>query len=220
MTSSSANLPPARSATPRAGSWTASSPSRARRTGHRQARAPASASRAPSRPPGSRRRTTRWPCTSTPTRLPSSPPGWTTSTPWRPDKSSRSWPRRLHRPRDQPPDASPPSGGQRGLGALADERLAAGRGQVGVDDRRHVIAGPDDLALFQPDHAVTGLLDLRHAVRDDEDGAGLRPEFLDPLAAPDAELRVPGDQCLVDEQHLVAAGGGDGEAQPRAHRSE
>src|SRR6266566_2150793 len=98
-------------------------------------------------------------------------------------------------------------------GEVAASSLAGG-GQVGVDDRRNVIPGLDDLALLQPDHAVTGLLDLRHAVSDDENGAGLRAEFLDPLAAPDPELRVPGDQRLIDEQHLVAAGGGDGETEP------
>jgi hypothetical protein len=63
------------------GSWTASSRSKVRLTGRPQVRAPALASWPPSRPPGSRHRTTRWPCTSTRTRSPSLLHAWTMSTP-------------------------------------------------------------------------------------------------------------------------------------------
>ena len=95
--------------------------------------------------------------------------------------------------------------------------LAAGGDQVGIDDAGDIVAGLDDLALLQPDHPVAGRLDLTEVVGDQEHGPGVSAQFLDPGVALAAELRVPGGQGLVDEQHVMALGGGDGEPQPRSH---
>ena len=110
--------------TPRAGSWMASSRSRARRTGHRRARAPASTSPPPSRPPGSRRRTTPWPCTSIRMRSPSSPHACTTSTPWQSPSPAPTPPRR-HRARQPKPDTCPSVARREGVRSRGG-RAAAG----------------------------------------------------------------------------------------------
>src|ERR1700753_3023109 len=100
---------------------------------------------------------------------------------------------------------------------LAGAAVAAGGFEVGVDDAGHVIAVHDDLAALQPDDPVAGLLDLTQVVGDQEHGARFLPQFLDALVALGPERGVAGGQGLVDEQHVVALGRGDGEPQPGAH---
>ena len=56
------------------------------------------------------------------------------------------------------------------------------------------------LPALQPDHAVAGFLDLFEVMRDQEYGAGLVPQFIDPGVALDPELGVAGGQSLVDQQ--------------------
>ena len=102
-------------------------------------------------------------------------------------------------------------------GALAVAGLAAGRGQVLVDDSGHVVAVPQDLPGFHPDHPVAALLDLAQVVGDQEDRARLVPQFLDPVVAFAAERRVAGCQRLVDHEDLVALGRRDGEPQALGH---
>jgi len=100
---------------------------------------------------------------------------------------------------------------------LALPWLAAGRGQVLVDDTRHVVAVSQDLAGFHPDHPVAALLDLAEVMGDEEDRACLVPQFLDPVVALGAERGVAGRQRLVDHQDLVALSGRDGEPQALGH---
>jgi PAS domain S-box-containing protein len=102
-------------------------------------------------------------------------------------------------------------------GALAVAGLATGRRQVLVDHPRHVVAVPQDLAGLHPDDPVAALLDLTEVVGDQEHGARLVAQFLDPVVALGAECRVAGGQRLVDHQDLVALGGRDGEPQPLCH---
>ena len=102
-------------------------------------------------------------------------------------------------------------------GLLAVAGLAAGRGQVLVDDAGNVVAVPQDLAGLHPDHPVAALLDLAEVVGDEEDRARLVAQFLDPVVALGAERGVAGGQRLVDHQDLVALGGRDREPQALGH---
>jgi PAS domain S-box-containing protein len=102
-------------------------------------------------------------------------------------------------------------------GLLAVAGFAAGGGQVLVDDAGHVVAVPQDLACFHPDHPVAALLDLAEVVRDEEHRARLVAQFPDPVVALHAEGRVAGGESLVDHQDLVALGRCDGEPQPLRH---
>ena len=103
------------------------------------------------------------------------------------------------------------------VAGIAQHGRAAGRGDVLVDDADHVLALHHHLASLHPDHPVAGQLDLLQVVRDQEDGACLSAQLLDPGVALDPELRVAGRQRLVDQQHVLALGGGDGEPKPGAH---
>jgi PAS domain S-box-containing protein len=102
-------------------------------------------------------------------------------------------------------------------GLLAVARLAAGGGQVLVDDAGDVIAVAQDLAGLHPDHPVAALLDLAQVVGDQEDRAGLVPQLLDPVVALGPERGVAGGQRLVNHQDLVALGGRDREPEPLGH---
>ncbi len=102
-------------------------------------------------------------------------------------------------------------------GALPVAWLAAGRGQVLVDDAGDVVAVPQDLARFHPDDPGAALLDLAEVVRDEEDRARFLAQLLDPVVRLGAERGVTGGERLVDHQDLVALGGGDGEPQPLRH---
>jgi len=102
-------------------------------------------------------------------------------------------------------------------GALALAGLAAGRGQVLVDDSGNIVAVSQDLAGLHPDHPVAALLDLAQVVRDQEDRARLVPQFLDPVVALGAERGVAGRERLVDHQDLVALRGRDREPQALRH---
>ena len=102
-----------------------------------------------------------------------------------------------------------------GLVPLA--RLAPGGLQIGVDDRRDVVALPHDLALFQPDDPVATRLDLGQVVRDEEHRACFPAQLDDPVVALGPEVRIAGGQRLVDHQDLVVLGGRDGEPQPLRH---
>ena len=102
-------------------------------------------------------------------------------------------------------------------GLLAVAGLAAGRGQVLVDDTGNVVAVPQDLASLHPDNAVAALLDLAEVVGDKEDRARLVAQLLDPVVALGAERGVAGGKRLVDHQDLMALGGRDGEPQPLGH---
>jgi hypothetical protein len=95
--------------------------------------------------------------------------------------------------------------------------LAAGGGQVLVDDAWHVVAVAQDLAGLHPDHPVAALLDLAEVVGDEEDGSRLVAQFLDPRMALGAERRVSGRESLVDHEDLVALGGRDREPQSLGH---
>ena len=100
---------------------------------------------------------------------------------------------------------------------LAVAGLAAGSRQVLVDNAGHVVAVPQDLAGFHPDHPVAALLDLAEVVRDQEDGSRFVAQFLNPGVALGAEGRVSCRQGLVDHEDLVALGGGDREPEPLGH---
>src|SRR5690606_2960341 len=113
---------------------------------------------------------------------------------------------------------APPPGGSRGRPRPADHGGRArpatgparcsvgGGGLVGVDDLTGR-AVHHQLAPLQPDGAVAGAPDGLVAVADQEDGAGPLPQLLDPLLRAPAERAVAGGQGLVDEQHVVVAGG-------------
>jgi PAS domain S-box-containing protein len=101
--------------------------------------------------------------------------------------------------------------------ALAVAWLAAGRGQVLVDDAGDVVAVPQDLAGFHPEDPGAALLDLAEVVRDEEDRPRFLPQLLDPLVRLGAERGVAGREGLVDHQDLVALGGGDREPQALRH---
>ncbi len=100
---------------------------------------------------------------------------------------------------------------------LAVAGFTAGGRQVLVNDARYVVAVAQDLAGFHPEHPVAALLDFAEVVRDEEHGARLVPQFLDPVVRLGAERGVTGCQCLVDHQDLVAFGGRDREPQPLRH---
>ncbi len=102
-------------------------------------------------------------------------------------------------------------------GLLAVAGLAAGGGQVLVDDTGHVIAVPQDLAGLHPDNAVAALLDLAEVVGDEEDRPRLVTQFLDPVVALGTERGVAGGKRFVDHQDLMALGGRDGEPQALGH---
>jgi PAS domain S-box-containing protein len=102
-------------------------------------------------------------------------------------------------------------------GLLAVAGLAAGSGQVLIDDARHVVAVPQDLAGLHPDHPVAALLDLAEVVRDEENGSRIVPQFLDPCVALGPERRVSCRQGLVDHEDLVALGGRDREPEALGH---
>ena len=102
-------------------------------------------------------------------------------------------------------------------GLLPVARLAAGGGQVLVDDGGDIVAVAQDLAGLHPDHPVAALLDLAQVVGDEEDRAGLVPQLLDPVVALGTERGVAGGQRLVDHQDLVALGGRDSEPEPLGH---
>jgi PAS domain S-box-containing protein len=101
--------------------------------------------------------------------------------------------------------------------ALAVAWLAAGRGQVLVDDAGDVFAVPQDLAGFHPEDPRAALLDLAEVVRDEEDRPRFLTQLLDPLVRLGAERGVAGREGLVDHQDLVALGGGDREPQALRH---
>jgi PAS domain S-box-containing protein len=101
--------------------------------------------------------------------------------------------------------------------AFAVAGLAAGRGQVLVDDAGDVVAVPQDLAGLHPDDARAALLDLAQVVRDQEDRPRLLAQLLDPVVRLGAERGVAGREGLVDHQDLVALGRGDREPQPLRH---
>ena len=101
--------------------------------------------------------------------------------------------------------------------ALAVAWLAAGRGQVLVDDAGDVVAVPQDLAGFHPEDPRAALLDLAEVVRDEEDRPRFLAQLLDPLVRLGAERGVAGREGLVDHQDLVALGGGDREPQALRH---
>jgi PAS domain S-box-containing protein len=101
--------------------------------------------------------------------------------------------------------------------ALAVAWLAAGRGQVLVDDAGDVVAVPQDLAGFHPEDPRAALLDLAEVVRDEEDRPRFLTQLLDPLVRLGAERGVAGREGLVDHQDLVALGGGDREPQALRH---
>jgi PAS domain S-box-containing protein len=101
--------------------------------------------------------------------------------------------------------------------AFAVAGLAAGRGQVLVDDAGHVVAVPQDLAGLHPDDARAALLDLAQVVRDQEDRPRLLAQLLDPVVRLGAERGVAGREGLVDHQDLVALGRGDREPQALRH---
>src|SRR5262245_28124352 len=81
-------------------------------------------------------------------------------------------------------------GSGRGSGFLSADSLAsyrvpgdalAARGlDVLVDDADHILALVHDLAGVQPDHPVAGLFDLLEVVGDEEHGARLVPQLIDP----------------------------------------
>jgi hypothetical protein len=96
-------------------------------------------------------------------------------------------------------------------------RLSPSSGQVLVDNPRHVVAIPQDLPRFHPDHAVAALLDLTEVVRDEEHGPRLVPHFLDPVVALGPERGIAGGERLVDHQDLVALCRGDREPQALRH---
>ena len=100
---------------------------------------------------------------------------------------------------------------------LAVAGLAAGGGQVLVDDAGDVVAVAQDLAGLHPDHPVAALLDLAEVVGHEEDRAGLVAQLLDPVVALGAERGVAGRQRLVDHEDLVALGGRDREPEPLGH---
>ena len=100
---------------------------------------------------------------------------------------------------------------------LAVARLAAGRGQVLVDDAGNIVAVPQDLAGLHPDHPVAALLDFAEVMGDEEDRAGLVSQLLDPVVALGPESGVAGRQRLVDHQDLVALSGRDREPEPLGH---
>src|SRR5262249_52120124 len=75
--------------------------------------------------------------------------------------------------------------------------LLTARGvDVPVDDADNILALLDDLAAVQPDHPVAGVLDLLEVVRNEEHGAGLLPQIVDPGVALDPELGVAGREGL------------------------
>jgi two-component sensor histidine kinase len=100
---------------------------------------------------------------------------------------------------------------------LAVAGLAAGGGQILVDDAGNVVAVAQDLAGLHPDHPVAALLDLAEVVGDKEDRARLFAQLLDPVVALGPEGGVTGGQGLVDHQDLVALGGRDREPEPLGH---
>ena len=111
----------------------------------------------------------------------------------------------------------PGGGGSLQPRLLAVAGLAAGRGQVLVDDAGNIVAVPQDLARLHPDNAVAALLDLAEVVGDQEDRARLVAQLLDPVVALGTERGVAGGKRLVDHQDLVALGGRDGEPQALRH---
>ena len=71
--------------------------------------------------------------------------------------------------------------------------------------------------MIEPDRPVADLLHLTHVMRDEDDGATLGPEAVDPLDTFALKRRVADRQNLINQQDTRADMDGGRETKPQAH---